>query len=83
MVCVCECIRRVGCVLYTVPYVGHVPYRALLCVSTCSELEYFNAHTMPPVIGWDDSTAVGISVWSPASGARVGGCLQSECVSER
>ena len=25
MVCVCECIRRVGCVLYTVSCIGHVP----------------------------------------------------------
>ena len=37
---------------------------------------------MPPVVGGDDSTVLGILVWSPASGARVGGCLQSECVSE-
>ena len=38
---------------------------------------------MPPVVGGDDSTIVGISEWSPASGERVGGCLQSECVSEK
>ena len=38
--------------------------------------------TIPPVVGGNDSTVVGISVWSPTSGARVGGCLQSECVSE-
>ena len=25
---------------------------------------------------------MGISVWSPASGARFGGCIQGECVSE-
>ena len=30
----------------------------------------------------DDSTAVCISEGSPPSGARVGGCLQCECVSE-
>ena len=34
------------------------------------------------MVGGDDSTVVGISEGSPASGARVGGCLQSECVSE-
>ena len=39
-------------------------------------------YIIPPVVGADDSTVVGISEWSPASGARVGGCLQSECVSE-
>ena len=33
MVCVCECIRRIGCVLYTVSCVGRVPYRALVCSS--------------------------------------------------
>ena len=35
------------------------------------------------VLGGEYGTVVGISEWSPASGARVGGCLQSECVSER
>ena len=38
---------------------------------------------MSPVVGGDDSTVVGISEWSPAGGERVGGCLQSECVSEK
>ena len=38
---------------------------------------------MPPVVGGEDSTVVGISERSPAGGERVGGCLQSECVSER
>ena len=38
---------------------------------------------MPPVVGGEDSTVVGISGRSPASGEGVGGCLQSECVSER
>ena len=33
-------------------------------------------------IAWNDSTVVCMSKWSPASGERVGGCLQSECVSE-
>ena len=35
------------------------------------------------MVGGDDSTVVGISEWSPASGEGVGGCLQSECVSEK
>ena len=35
------------------------------------------------MVGGVDSTVVGIISWSPASGARVGGCLQSECVSQR
>ena len=30
----------------------------------------------------DDSTVVGISEGSLAGGERVGGCVQSECVSE-
>ena len=39
--------------------------------------------SVSPVVGGEDSTVVGISEWSPAGGERVGGCLQSECVSER
>ena len=38
---------------------------------------------MPPVVGGDDSTVVDISEGSTAGGERVGGCLQSECVSEK
>ena len=38
---------------------------------------------MPPVVEGEDSTVVGISERSPAGGERVGGCLQSECVSEK
>ena len=38
---------------------------------------------MPRVVGWEDSTVVGISEWSTAGGERVGGCLQGECVSEK
>ena len=34
------------------------------------------------MIGWHDSTVVGISEWSPASGERVGGCLPSKCISD-
>ena len=37
---------------------------------------------MPPVVGGEDSTVVGISERSPAGGERLGGCLQSERVSE-
>ena len=39
--------------------------------------------TILPVLGGDDSTVVGIIFWSPTSGARVGGYLQSECVSQK
>ena len=38
---------------------------------------------VPPVVGGDDSTVGGFSEWSPTGGERVGGCLQSECVSEK
>ena len=43
----------------------------------------FDVYTMPPVVGGDDNTVVGITGRSPASVERVGGCLQSECVSKR
>ncbi len=39
--------------------------------------------TMPPMVGGDDSTIVGILRLSPASGERVGECVQGESVSER
>ena len=35
------------------------------------------------MVGGGNSTVVGISEWSPAGGERVGGCLQSQYVSER
>ena len=35
-----------------------------------------------PMVGGDDSTVAGILQWSPASGERVGECVQSESVSE-
>ena len=38
--------------------------------------------TMPPMVGGDDSTVVGILWWSPVSGERVGELAQSESVSE-
>ena len=38
---------------------------------------------MPPMVGGDDSTIVGILRLSPASGERVGECVQGESVSER
>ena len=38
---------------------------------------------MPFIVGWDDSTVVGISEWSPASDEGVDGCLPSECISEK
>ena len=38
--------------------------------------------TMPPMVGGDDSTVVGILQRSPASGERVGECVQGESVSE-
>ena len=39
--------------------------------------------TMPPMVGGDDSTIVGILRLSPASGERVGERVQGESVSER
>ena len=38
--------------------------------------------TMPPMVGEDDSTVVGILRRSPASGERVGERVQSESVSK-
>ena len=38
--------------------------------------------TMPPMVGGDDSTVVGIIQRSPASGERVGERVQGESVSE-
>ena len=38
--------------------------------------------TMPPMVGGDDSTVVGILQWSPVSGERLGECVQGESVSE-
>ena len=38
--------------------------------------------TMPPMVGGEDSTVVGIFQWSPVSGERVGECVQGGCVSE-
>ena len=38
--------------------------------------------TMPPMVGGDDSTVVGIFQRSPESGERVGECVQSRSVSE-
>ena len=35
-----------------------------------------------PMVGWDDSTVVGILQWSPASGEKVVECVQSGSVSE-
>ena len=35
-----------------------------------------------PMVGGDDSTVVGITQWSPVSGERVGGSVQSGFVSE-
>ena len=43
----------------------------------------FHACTIPPTIEEDDSTVVGITQRSPASGERVGKCVQSESVSKR
>ena len=37
---------------------------------------------MPPLVGGEDSTVVGITQRSPASGERVGERVQGECVSE-
>ena len=37
---------------------------------------------MPPMVEEDDSTVVGITQRSPASGERVGERVQGECVSE-
>ena len=39
--------------------------------------------TLPPMVGGDDSTVVGILQRSPASGERVGGSIQDGTVSER
>ena len=38
--------------------------------------------TLPPMVGWEDSTVVGILQRSPASGERVGERVQGESVSE-
>ena len=38
--------------------------------------------TMPPMVGGDDSTVVGILQWSPVSGERVGESVQGRFVSE-
>ena len=38
--------------------------------------------TMPPMVGGQDSTVVGILLWSPANGDRVGERVQGESVSE-
>ena len=38
--------------------------------------------TMPPLVGGEDSTVVGITQRSPASGERVGERVQGEYVSE-
>ena len=35
------------------------------------------------MLGGDDSTVMGIIFWSPTSDARVGGCLQSESISQK
>ena len=37
---------------------------------------------MPPVVGGQDSTVVGVSRWSPVSGERVGERVQGGSVSE-
>ena len=37
---------------------------------------------MPPMVGGEDSTVVGMLQRSPVSGERVGECVQSESVSE-
>ena len=42
----------------------------------------FHVLCMYPMVEGDDSTVVGSSVRPPAYSARVGGRLQSECVSE-
>ena len=46
---------------------------------TNSELD---SCTIPPMVGGDDSTVVGILQWSPVSGQRVGENVQGECISE-
>ena len=38
--------------------------------------------TMPPMLGGEDSTVVGILQWSLASGERIGESVQGESVSE-
>ena len=39
--------------------------------------------TIPPMVGRDDSTVVGILQRSLAGGEGVGGCLSSKCFSEK
>ena len=41
------------------------------------------SHTIPPMVGGEDSTVVGILQWSPTGGERLGGCSQGEFVSNR
>ena len=47
------------------------------CINSSERLVVF-----PPIVGWGDSTVVGILRRSPASGERVGECVQSGSVSE-
>ena len=49
---------------------------------TNSELVSCTTPPMPPMVGGVDSTVVGILQRSPASGERVGECVQGESVSE-
>ena len=37
--------------------------------------------TMPPMVGGDDSTVVGILLWLPVCGEKVGKCVQDRSVS--
>ena len=39
--------------------------------------------TIPPMVGGENSTVVGICEWSPASDERVGGCVQHGCISSK